>query len=949
MAELKLPNRFQKTLESNQALYSIVLKTCSEFGEILTENKLFFFPEYTDHGINHVENVLNSSNNLIPKNTFNILTTEDIGYYILSTILHDIGMHITFDGFVFLLNGGFDNVINKELDNFTWKELWEEYLSEAKRFSGKQLKSIFGNENYVVSLPNFTDIGSINENDKKLIGEFIRRNHFRLAYEISLKGFPGKNNFLEFAVGLDFQMKNLIGIIARSHGLSLRLAINQLELVYGENIKRFPFNTHAAYLMVLLRISDFIQIDSSRISKTLIKLKTFSSPISELEHNSHFSIDSVDDKHQEDPERIFVQASPRNSVLHLKLLKLIKEIQNEFDVSWAVLGEFFGRGGEKLEIKYRRIISNLEDSKYINKRNFVADSFSLKVNDDIVKLLIAPLYGSDPKYGVRELLQNAVDACKEREIIENNNSKKYKGNIKVQIIFEDNKYFFIITDNGIGMNTEIIKNYFLRAGASYRKSQEWEKDFLNEDGQSKVRRSGRFGIGILAGFLIGSEIEVETKRLDEDFGYQFSFNLGTEQIDVRKNDKIQTGTQIRIKIKSQLLTYFEPNDDQRSAFRGQDIQWFEWFNLSDPIVKYFYFGKRLESKYPKSPGINDNLPFDWNSIEFEKYNKILWTYNENFTNHNLCNGFGIQQTYGVGPESEIISFPPHISIFDYSGIAPLALNRNSFSGPLPFRDELLLEIYKDFIAYILTYKTKSSIEGTQIKLRLERLKYIGCRSFLQSYFHITPLTYKIKKEIFYKIFFGKQGFIINYPYFINLIKKLPLIILQAKKTSIIDCELDIHDKFLDMSNRKLNSFENIQQTIYGEDNSAHIIHHNYKFESFTYLNKDDVNKDLFKSAVSPFYKKEFNEIVGWYFVNVNNYESIIPQKFLEENRNKINLIREYSVVCGYEGDKSFDSLLQKYFGNEYIIPYKLHERKKKFPKAFEELSRFMQKYLGEWQ
>jgi hypothetical protein len=36
-------------------------------------------------------------------------------------------------------------------------------------------------------------------------------------------------------------------------------------------------------------------------------------------------------------------------------------------------------------------------------------------NADLLKLLVAPLYGNDPSIGVRELIQNAIDAVREYE------------------------------------------------------------------------------------------------------------------------------------------------------------------------------------------------------------------------------------------------------------------------------------------------------------------------------------------------------------------------------------------------------------------------------------------------------------------------------------------------------------------------------------------------------
>ena len=565
MANINLPNRFELKLKQNQGLDGIVKTTLDSFGEILKDNKLYFFGDYTDHGITHIENVIASSDNLITDETFNdILSDKDVGYYTLAVILHDIGMHLNLDGFICLIEGGYNDIRITDLDNLTWKDLWEEYLNEAKKFSGKQLKGIFGNQDAVIELPPFDNPGKINENHKKLIGEFLRRNHARLAHEIAIKGFPGNPKLLEFAKGLDIKDRRLVGLIARSHNMGLRKCLDYIEQFYGKSIRRTPNGIHATYLMVLLRIADYVQIDSSRTSKTLLKLKTFSSPISEIEHGAHLAVDGVDLKYQDDPERVFVSASPKDSSMYLKLRQLIKAIQYEFDISWAVLGELYGGVKERPEIKYRRITSNLEENSFTSSQEYVTDNFSFKANDEIVKLLIAPLYGDDLKYGVRELLQNSVDACKERERIAKVSTEvDFMPVIDMHVTKEGDSHFFSITDNGIGMDVDVIKNYFFNAGASYRTSLQWQKKFVDNTGKSTVRRSGRFGVGVLAAFLIGDKISVETKKEGASTGYKFIADLNSDQINVLKDETIKEGT--NWKFRANNTTHSVPSKATNSA------------------------------------------------------------------------------------------------------------------------------------------------------------------------------------------------------------------------------------------------------------------------------------------------------------------------------------------------------------------------------------------------
>ena len=179
MANIELPIRFKNIIDKNQQLDGLLKSTLHVYGEILLENKLYFFPEFTDHGVKHIENVLIASDNLITDDTYeNILTDKDLVFYTLSVILHDIGMHINLDGFNTLIEGDYDSVKVEQFDTLNWKELWEDFLNEAKKFSGKQLKNIFGNENLTIRIPQLNNPGEITENDKKLkkVIYFINKN-----------------------------------------------------------------------------------------------------------------------------------------------------------------------------------------------------------------------------------------------------------------------------------------------------------------------------------------------------------------------------------------------------------------------------------------------------------------------------------------------------------------------------------------------------------------------------------------------------------------------------------------------------------------------------------------------------------------------------------------------------------------------------------------------------
>lgn len=187
---LVIPDKLSSILDKHTSSRALVYNVIHAVTPWLTPNNLHFFPEYTDHGFTHLNEVLLTSSGIITDDARDSLTPEDVAALILSTVLHDCAMHITADGFFTLIRGQYSPVNSRFVsDEPPWTELWKKYTDEAKRFSTKQLIGMFGDSAPVTDIP--TDKLKLTMRDNLLIGEFIRRHHARLAHEIALNGIPG--------------------------------------------------------------------------------------------------------------------------------------------------------------------------------------------------------------------------------------------------------------------------------------------------------------------------------------------------------------------------------------------------------------------------------------------------------------------------------------------------------------------------------------------------------------------------------------------------------------------------------------------------------------------------------------------------------------------------------------------------------------------------------------
>lgn len=600
---MKIPEFFESLIKKDSAISAGIYASIPKFEMWIENSTLPFFPEYTKHDLEHIEDVLNTARDLIHSEAEDLITPGDSAVLVFSCLLHDSAMHLTEDGFISLIaeDGCWKPI--PEFDSISWCDLWENFMSDARRFDGRRLTALFG-DSEPISRPNFKK-GKFTNRDKLLIGEFIRRNHARLAHEIAVYGLPGVDGSSYLVVlEADQALADIAGLVARSHGLPLRSCLDYLDDKY--HLRDFN-GIHAVYLMTLLRNADYLQIQSQRAPKELLEIRKLQSPISQGEWKVHECIRNIT-LAEDDPEAIFIDAEPSDAKTYLRVKNWIQGIQEELDKSWAILGEVFGRFSQEdlnhLGLRLRRIKSNLDHwEEFAQRVDFVPSKIAFEAaNPDLLKLLVGPLYEDKPEIGIRELIQNAVDAVRElEEFLKHHPNFKnvkrltQKEDVRVTIEFEENEPRWVsITDRGIGMNLDVVKSYFLKAGASFRKSDAWKKEFEDDEGHANILRSGRFGVGALAAFLIGDEIEVKTRHIQEpeEKGLYFKAGLDYELINL-KWVSIPVGTEIRIKISENKLANIKDLVDSGHNHidsqywyihdkRGEE-KW-DWFCLKKPLV-----------------------------------------------------------------------------------------------------------------------------------------------------------------------------------------------------------------------------------------------------------------------------------------------------------------------------------------------------------------------------
>jgi molecular chaperone HtpG len=126
--------------------------------------------------------------------------------------------------------------------------------------------------------------------------------------------------------------------------------------------------------------------------------------------------------------------------------------------------------------------------------------FHFQVNlGAMIDLLSNHLY-SGPQVYIRELLQNAVDAIRARQMVE----PEHRGEVTLEIVAgcEGTPAVLVVEDNGIGLTLEQIHTLLATIGSSSK------RDDLEHRRADYI---GQFGIGLLSCFMVTEEIVLITR------------------------------------------------------------------------------------------------------------------------------------------------------------------------------------------------------------------------------------------------------------------------------------------------------------------------------------------------------------------------------------------------------------------------------------------------------
>ncbi|WP_274649030.1 ATP-binding protein [Paenibacillus humicola] len=475
------------------ALVSIIDSACY-YAYQRTKIIIRYMEQYTLHDGDHLFNVLNLMERLIPVDEVNDLSNLEIALLILSAFYHDIGMAPDArEVDVWLGRVSKEDMSPYEIQQ---KEKYDRYCAANPSLQRKIRRNIASGNHQQVNLL-----------EKHRLSEWIRKTHADRAKEIV-------NSQRSRFVYKNYNFASVLGKICLSHNENTYSLLRNDQHVHPNLLVSTDEYVNAPYIAIILRIADLFDFDSKRTPKVLFDHIGVKHPVSLEEWKKHRSIDGWSLSN----EQITFSATCDHPAIERSIKDFCVYIEQEITSCQAVLRELnYSFDRRHLRDKYKLNVPNIvkpqiriaEDDNGNPKYHYIDAYFKLNQSEIIELLMGTNLYGNTA-FALRELLQNSLDTCRFRSIKENDWGNTYRPLINIRFKREEHTDILEIEDNGMGMDENIIKKYFSNVGSSYYRSDEFYQDIATAS--DSFTPISKFGIGFLSAFMVSDSIEVDTVR-----------------------------------------------------------------------------------------------------------------------------------------------------------------------------------------------------------------------------------------------------------------------------------------------------------------------------------------------------------------------------------------------------------------------------------------------------
>ncbi|MBR4461201.1 MAG: molecular chaperone HtpG [Erysipelotrichaceae bacterium] len=328
---------------------------------------------------------------------------------------------------------------------------------------------------------------------------------------------------------------------------------------------------------------------------------------------------------------------------------------------------------------------------------------------------------------LREIISNASDALDKRHIISLTDTASEDYDPMIRITIDKKNRLITISDNGVGMDKKELEDNLGTIARSG--SFDFKQDLSAQDEADII---GQFGVGFYSSFMVSDNVEVVSKKLNENKAYKWVSDMnGYEILPAERNE---TGTDVILHIKKNSKEkkydpYLETSKIQELVRKYSD---FIRYPIRMEVETYDYKEDGTSSKVLKEETLNSMQP--------------LWKKNKKEIKDGDYDDFYMQEYYDYHKPLKVIHYkvegntsytallyiPSERPFNYYSG--DYKLNLKLYSRGVFIKDEAK-EIVSDYFRFI-----RGVVDSDDLSLNISR-------EILQQDHQMNTLKKSIDKKI----------------------------------------------------------------------------------------------------------------------------------------------------------------------------------------------------------
>ena len=176
----------------------------------------------------------------------------------------------------------------------------------------------------------------------------------------------------------------------------------------------------------------------------------------------------------------------------------------------------------------------------------------ISVHTENIFPIIKKFLYSDHEIFLRELVSNAVDACQKLKTLSSiGEANMGDAPLKVSVHIDKENKTLTIRDNGLGMSAEEIEQYINQLAFSGAEAfVEKYKD------KADANIIGHFGLGFYSGFMVASQVEIQTKSYKDAPAAHWTCD-GSTSFTLAEGSRTERGTDIILHINEESAEFLE--------------------------------------------------------------------------------------------------------------------------------------------------------------------------------------------------------------------------------------------------------------------------------------------------------------------------------------------------------------------------------------------------------